>query len=1052
MNEPATIRIECVHAVRLCYAMQQNAQSVVSLLDVHNDGSEPVREVEVHVTISDDLALPCIMRVDAIAPGTVHRFANVPLSLRPEALANCNERRQVSFVVEVKSQGVGIARMEREVTLLAFNEWPGDGAPHELLAAFVLPNHPAIAPILRDAAGRLQEATGSASLDAYQTRDPERARAIVRAIYEAVLARGIVYVSPPASFESQGQKVRTPEQVLGDRLGTCLDLAVLIAAAIEQSGLHALVVFEEGHAIAGAFLQDEVFAEAALADPLPLRKRVDLGRVVLFECTTMCAGQAQPFARAVELGMRAVHPETAFVCVIDVTMARRRSVRPLPIRTTEFRIDVEATAAAVPQDAPTSAKLDLGTGAAKEPEDAVKDRLGEWQRRLLDLSLRNRLLNFVETKRSVRMQTSSLQDLTDALWSGRQFRVAPRAELTAMALKKISDAPGEREEALAKLLKDDLKDLRLHAELDEDQLAIRMLELFRQARVGSEESGVNTLFLALGFLRWYETETSKEPRRAPLLLVPLRLERISIAEGFVLAVSDEEPRINETLVQKLENDFGIRVPAIAELDGENGLNSKAVLDAFRRATVDIARWEVESTAQVGIFSFAKFLMWADLQEGREHVMAHEFLSHLVKSPKGGFVDGGGEWPTPQGLDALLPQDLLCPMDADSSQLCAVVSAASGRSFVLEGPPGTGKSQTITNLIAQCLASGKRVLFVAEKRAALEVVQRRLQNVGLAQFCLELHSNKGQKRAVVEQLGRLLELGASQEPDRWQQNADDLLRLRHQLNAVVAAVHEKRGAGFSVFEAAARAVADRRLPLVLGLELDVDAERLRQQRDALSTLVQDAEKLGELRSHPWFGVQQEEWSASLAKDACKLAEQVFPALAAARSAYAEALRSLAVPTALADFGRARLETLATAMEILAAGPLPQFVSSGGDLAAAHARAVQCLELGEAVARATVPLSKEWQPGFLSLDHAALSVAILRNERAFPLLRWWRLRPVRAQLLAVCRGELPDLAGLRRALGEAVSLLDLQRKLAAKDVDGRESFGDEWRGAESDFAAL
>ena len=1056
MSDSANMRIECVHAAHLCYALVQGSHQVVNLLRIHNDGTAAVHAIEVHVSLSGglagELAAPCVMRVDTIAASAWHEFADVPLALRVDALANITERQVASLLIQVRSGDALLAREERSVALLAYNEWPGSSAPHALLASFVLPNHPAIAPVLSSAGARLMAATGSASLDAYQTRDPDRALAIVRAIYEAVLERGIVYVSPPASFESEGQKIRTPEQVLGDRLGTCLDLAVLIAAAIEQSGLHALVVIEEGHAICGAFLRDENFAEAAMADPLPLRKRVELGRAVLFECTTVCIGEAQAFGRAVELGAGSVHQDAAFVCVIDVTRARRQGIRPLASRTSAFQGDSEGAMAAVPADAVAMAPIDVGPVAARRDEQAVRDRLGEWQRRLLDLSLRNRLLNFVPTKRSVALQTSSLGDLVKALSSGAQFRVAPRAELPLVQAAKAEPTTLELDQAMAKLLRDELAQSRLHADLTKAELDPRLIELFRHARVGNEESGVNTLFLAAGFLRWYETPTSKEPRLAPLLLLPLRLERISIAEGFVLVLSDEEPRLNETLVQKLEQDFGVRLPELGELEGEDGVRTEAVVAAFRRAIVDIDRWEVEATAQVGIFSFAKFLMWADLKERRDLVLQHEFLRHLIETPNRVFAHDGSPWPTPAAIDAKPPHELLCPMDADSSQLCAVIAAADGRSFVLEGPPGTGKSQTITNLIAQSLADGKRVLFVAEKRAALEVVQRRLKSVGLAPFCLELHADKGQKRTVVEQLGRTLEITEQCEPHQWQEKATALQAVRDELNGLVAAVHRVRGAGFSAFDAAARAVAKCEFAKVEGLRLDVDAAGLQRRRDAIAALAAAADKLGGLRAHPWFGVQRTDWSPSLASAATALGQVVTAAIEPARAAYEVAARTLALPPGPASGGREELDTLARVMGLLATGPLPLLLCSSQDFAAAHSRALHCVELGDSAARAAAALAGEWRPEFLALDHAALMVAILRNEHAFALLRWWRLRAVKEQLRAVCLCELPDLASVRVALDHAVSVLDLRRQLAAVDAEAKAAFGDSWQGAASDFTAL
>jgi hypothetical protein len=221
------------------------------------------------------------------------------------------------------------------------------------------------------------------------------------------------------------------------------------------------------------------------------------------------------------------------------------------------------------------------------------------------------------------------------------------------------------------------------------------------------------------------------------------------------------------------------------------------------------RWEVETTACIGFFSFTKYLMWLDLAD-RDGLLQSPVLQHLVERPGQGFAQDAREFARDE-LDDLDPATLLCPKDADSSQLAAVLAAVGGRSFVLEGPPGTGKSQTITNLVAQALAEGQRVLFVAEKRAALEVVQRRLAEVGLGPFCLELHSQKSGPKAVLEQLRAALEFGQRRAPAQWDKVAAELQTVRTQLNRLVHDLHRPREHGSSVFAAMAELVPLRGLP-------------------------------------------------------------------------------------------------------------------------------------------------------------------------------------------------------------------------------------------------
>ena len=201
--------------------------------------------------------------------------------------------------------------------------------------------------------------------------------------------------------------------------------------------------------------------------------------------------------------------------------------------------------------------------------------------------------------------------------------------------------------------------------------------------------------------------------------------------AYSIELNDEPLYPNVTLLEKLRVDFGIVAPALDDLpEDENGLDVELIFRNFRNAIRDIPKWDVLDTTSIGLFSFNKFLMWKDLQEKSETLKQNRLVQHLIDLPEDAF--DAEPFPASQELDdRLKPDDLLCTRDADSSQLTAVCAAADERSFVLEGPPGTGKSQTIANIIADALARGRRVLFVAEKKAALSVVRKRLDRMAWA---------------------------------------------------------------------------------------------------------------------------------------------------------------------------------------------------------------------------------------------------------------------------------------------------------------------------------
>lgn len=235
---------------------------------------------------------------------------------------------------------------------------------------------------------------------------------------------------------------------------------------------------------------------------------------------------------------------------------------------------------------------------------------------------------------------------------------------------------------------------------------------------------------------------------------------------------------------------------------QSGVDLKGVFSIIRQAVMSKSRWDVDEVAFIGLFSFKQFIMWNDIKNRKEELKRNKVVSSLIS--------GKMEWvPEHQmikleKLDELFaPEDIALPISADSSQLSAICAAGQDNSFVLHGPPGTGKSQTITNIISNALFQGKTVLFIAEKMAALSVVQKRLESILLGPFCLELHSNKAKKKDVLEQLQKVLEIGRLAAPKEYSENAERLAKLRKELNEHNKGLHKVQNTGFSIYDAISR---------------------------------------------------------------------------------------------------------------------------------------------------------------------------------------------------------------------------------------------------------
>lgn len=645
--------------------------------------------------------------------------------------------------------------------------------------------------------------------------------------------------------------MRSPEQIIQNGLATCLDLSFLFASCLEQCQLHPLLVFLDGHAFAGAWLVPEVFATTAIDDVSALRKRIQLQEILLFEPTLAVRGQQEPakFKWSCQVGARQVSEEEprVFQMTLDIARARMERIRPLASEESLARAEAAPATAPEPEEfldldeAPDLVEVE--TQDQPQKPTRPQDRLDRWQRKLLDLSLRNNLLNFRASRRVVELIAPDPGRLEDLLADGKRLKLKPGLRLMQGGDPRDQSIhqARHREEVGREHALDALAKGELFTKLSEDEMDRRLVELFRAARLSLQEGGANTLFLVLGFLVW--TQAGKDDRRlrAPLILVPVRLDRQSVRGGFSLVLHEDEPRFNLTLLEMLRQDFRLTMPS---LEGElfrddSGLDVAGIWRTVATAIKDLAGWELAEEVSLGQFSFAKYLMWKDLVDRTDQLKENPVVRHLIETPNQAYGSRSG-FVAPQRLDTVLaPADTYCPLPADSSQLSAIMAAANGQDFVLVGPPGTGKSQTIANLIAQCLAKGKTVLFVAEKTAALEVVYRRLRAVGLGEFCLELHSHKANKLEVLRQLKESWDARTNGDWQTWQRECARMGSLRGQLNALVKSLHRPYRNGLSVFVAISKSLAGRDAPV---LNLSWQSAEF-HDRAGLDELLEIATRLG-----------------------------------------------------------------------------------------------------------------------------------------------------------------------------------------------------------------
>ncbi len=990
---PLPLAVEFTADTVTGYAAMQNDVPVVRAITLVNTGATALANVDIAIACRPAFAAGRQLRFERLEPGERRTIAPVDLAPDHAWLGNLDEAERAAVTLTAIADGHAPIDAAHGVEVLAYDQWAGTRALPELLAAFCMPNSRVVDRLVAAASALLREAPGTPSMNGYQSRNREKVWQQVSALHGAVLAQDLHYANPPASFGTDGQKIRTPERIADTKLATCLDLAMLFASCLEQAGLHPVVLLKEAHAWVGVWLVDTCFPTALVDDAQSVRKRVRSGELMVFETTGVTGGAhhgGRPSLRlACAAGEEHLADEAAFLCAIDIRRARELHIRPLPSHAAPAVPDLPAdTGAPAIEAMPPLPPLDPALLPTAEPAaETPEGRLARWKGRLLDLTLRNRLLNFKPSKTTLRVICPDPGALEDTLAEGKDFRLRAAPVLMAGADPREAAAFAARtgQTPLDALAADALGRNEIVVDVADDALDARLLEIFRAAGTSLEEGGANTLFLVFGLLQWQEEPHAEASYLAPILLVPVTLTRQSVRSGFRLVRHDDEALVNPTLVQKLAQDFSLKLPAFDVLPHDDkGIDVAGILQAFRLHVGELKGWEVREQVHLGIFSFTKYLMWKDLQDRHRQLQENPVVAQLVEHPGEAFARGELGF-DPRTLDrSHRPDELFAPLLSDSSQLRAICVAESGTNLVIEGPPGTGKSQTITNLIAHLLATGKTVLFVSEKMAALEVVHRRLESIGLGAFCLELHSSKGRKADVIRQLGIALDAAGTRTVREWELEASRLATLRAGLNDVAVALHRLHPNDLTIHEAIGTCIehaGERPAPFAWP---DPDAHgrtELEAWRETSRQVGALASQLTTLAGHALARIGTAAWSPSWEQDLLDSAGALAArteALGMAGTAPVQLLGAVPEGLSLADL--AAFDRLAEAL--LAAPRVPAGVARAAHEEATRARLATLREHGAARNAAWNALG-----GLYADDAAQLSAATLRREWVAAHTAWW-----------------------------------------------------------------
>lgn len=734
--------------------------------------------------------------------------------VNPDTLGALPEQREGTLVVTVESLGKSVSE-EFPLKILANTEFLLLPELWVMLASYVQTQDPALK-LLREQVQELLD-TQPASSGRQELKNLAEACYQVLGQFEfqpdhsanSTAATNISITAGEESWQVPVVRLRTSGEVLRQGTATASELVLLYSAIAAACRLEPVLVIARGRLLAAVNLEG-LLNSAVVQGKMKPQNYLRGKKLLTFD--PVQALNRVPFEKAVAEAEKYFELAQGLV---DVCSHLKNHVAELPINESIEGFDAEEImasncalansdgAAEVVPDATVLADNSSGKqGKVAENIEALEQieapgqdlkvdnsaepphRVQDWQRRLLDLKLTNPLLSLKTKAYKLELRQGMLAELEQLILAGHSLSLKDMKAIDPFDRGKgIDDATQLSDQALRNKLLDQHK---VHIDTNRSTYTNGLNELKKKSLMLAEETGNANLYLSLGELTYAKAGRTN---KAPLFLVPVKLERSSKMAPFKIKCDGEGEIIpNYCLSEWLKKEYGLTLVTLNELPEDNlELDILQMFTAISRELVEAnSEMKVSQTAYLFIANFSTFNMWKDMGECWEKFMASPVFTHIATSSGRAFLDPNGD----SDISTLKTDETknILSIAADGSQLQAVVAATSGRSFVLQGPPGTGKSQTITNLIAANLMAGKKVLFVAEKQAALDVVKVRLEDIGLSKFVLDMHGTDNVNKAVRNKIKAAIDAKYSYEPERWQLRKSRLVEDINALQKYSDAIH------------------------------------------------------------------------------------------------------------------------------------------------------------------------------------------------------------------------------------------------------------------------
>lgn len=830
----------------ISYYQVQNGISPVKRLYVRNASDFDCENIEISVSSKPDFLLP-VSEIQAVFPARANlRFDGIA-KLSPLYMVAQNRKHDGEITVQVLKDGVVLEEATERVTVLAFDECNVDKP--ESIATFVR-RTPDVNRLLNLAHKKIAEwgfkdVTGTG----YANASKNKVRNLCAATYAVLCDYGFLMGKKTTA---DSVIVSDFSEILSDKVATPMELALIFASVIESAGYNPVVAKSDNSWYVACFLTEECMAEDVFDDMSYVAKKAaaGVGEATLIDISGIFKGESFEKCEKNAVSFLKKSPTVDFA--VDIKRARIMGILPQSVRVkTEGGYDL-VESDDYKQAAPPKIK-EYGENIGGE---SLFTREKQWERRLLELDLRNSLLNFRVSNTAVKILTASIETFVENVTHDKPYTLTAHPKDVPDGDARLNpsfDNPAPLK-PLSEYLLYEYKNKRLSTVFSEKEQNKTLLNLYRKEKTIEEESGTASLYVACGFLKWRESENEKF-KYAPLILYPVSIDKKGISlPVFSITFDVDGAQINNTLLEFLYQEFRLDMRGLSAVELSDAKSILAVIARVKKEIADKPGWEIIDNVYLNVLSFTNYLMWHDVRYNIDKFKE----SPLIRSMISNSVDAGLKNKTPTDTansdEAYFGTDrMLLPISADSSQYQAIKASLNG-SFVLHGPPGTGKSQTITNIIVNNIVRGRRVLFVAEKMAALNVVYKRLVDCGAGDFCLELHSDKTHKTDILSKIINTLNLGSVASDVDFEEKANEIKECIDKLQGEIDAMHRKRYLGFSLYEAMMAYLDNSDAPDCLRIDglfyEKLTASSFNRYLDILTELAIRAKECGDIEKSPF----------------------------------------------------------------------------------------------------------------------------------------------------------------------------------------------------------